>query len=124
MSNPISSGPIFTARALRASSTYYLGLPGGDTVTNDTASPFFGFDVKLETILSGTAITLAGRDPTLFPNVIVSDATEAKFSGPLGLQPGGTMFFAVTRGETSSRSFLAAQADRLILGPRRLRNMG
>jgi hypothetical protein len=78
------------------SATYYLGLPGGDTVTNDTDSPFLGFDVKVETIISGTAITLAGRDPTLFPNVIISDATEAKFSGPPGLQPGGTMSFGVT----------------------------
>jgi hypothetical protein len=78
------------------SATYYLGLPAGDAITNDTDSPFLGFDVKLVTIISGTAITLAGRDPTLFPNVIVSNSTEAKFAGPPGLQPGGTMNFGVT----------------------------
>ncbi|HEY1863211.1 MAG TPA: hypothetical protein VGG77_05865 [Roseiarcus sp.] len=47
--------------------TYYLGLPAGDAITNDTASPFVGFDVKLQTILSGAAITLAGHDSAVFP---------------------------------------------------------
>jgi len=86
----------FRVAADAVSAIYYFGLPGGDTVTNDTGSPFLRFDVKLETILSGTAITLAGRDAALFPNVIISDPSEAEFSGPPGLAPGGMMNFGVT----------------------------
>ncbi len=87
---------VFKVGPTTSPATYYFGLPGGDTVTDDAGAPFFAFDVKLETILEGAAITLAGRDSALFPNVIISDATEAKFSGPPGLQPGGSMSFGVT----------------------------
>ena len=87
---------LFKVGPTTSPATYYFGLPAGDSISDGAASPFFGFDITLTTIVPGSAILLAGRDPAVFPDVIASDATEAKFSGPPGLQPGASTSVSVT----------------------------
>ncbi len=91
---------VFTIQGnLSGAASYYFGLPGGYTVTNATNSPFTAFEVGIETILSGAAITSAGGDPTMFPDETFApplNATEVTFSGPPGLRPGESLPLALT----------------------------